>query len=86
MPPDFTTPTAAAPPRDHRRSGRRVAGRPAAHAAVVAAEFGVGETPKLKVGFLHNVSMSAPSDELLLPLGAYVQRALPRCYRVVVES
>jgi hypothetical protein len=40
----------------------------AAHAADVAADFGSRETPKLKVGFLHNLSASAPSDELLVPL------------------
>jgi hypothetical protein len=34
----------------------------------VSADFGAGETPKLKVGFLHNLSASAPSDEMLVPL------------------
>jgi xylan 1,4-beta-xylosidase len=41
---------------------------PGAQAASVSADFGTRETPKLKVGFLHNLSVSAPSDELLLPL------------------
>jgi hypothetical protein len=41
---------------------------PAAHAATVSADFRASETPKLKVGFLHNLSASAPSDELLTPL------------------
>lgn len=40
----------------------------AARAATVSADFRTGENPKLKVGFLHNLSVSAPSDELLLPL------------------
>jgi xylan 1,4-beta-xylosidase len=40
----------------------------AAHAANISANFGASETPKLKVGFLHNLSGSAPSDEMLLPL------------------
>jgi hypothetical protein len=39
-----------------------------AHAATLSADFGASETPKLKVGFLHNLSASAPSDEMLLPL------------------
>ena len=41
---------------------------PAAHAATVSADFRASETPELKVGFLHNLSASAPSDELLAPL------------------
>jgi xylan 1,4-beta-xylosidase len=40
----------------------------AARAATLSADFGASETPKLKVGFLHNLSASAPSDEMLLPL------------------
>jgi xylan 1,4-beta-xylosidase len=40
----------------------------AARAANISANFGASETPKLKVGFLHNLSASAPSDEMLLPL------------------
>lgn len=41
---------------------------PAAHAAGVSADFATRETPKLRLGFLHNLSLSAPSDDLLLPL------------------
>jgi xylan 1,4-beta-xylosidase len=41
---------------------------PAARAATVSGHFGASATPKLKVGFLHNLSASAPSDELLVPL------------------
>jgi xylan 1,4-beta-xylosidase len=40
----------------------------AAHAATVTADYGLRDTPKLKLGFLHNLSISAPSDDLLLPL------------------
>lgn len=40
----------------------------AARAATVSAGFRISETPKLKVSFLHNLSASAPSDELLVPL------------------
>jgi xylan 1,4-beta-xylosidase len=40
----------------------------AARAATLSADFGASETPNLKVGFLHNLSASAPSDEMLLPL------------------
>jgi hypothetical protein len=29
---------------------------PAAHAATLSADFGASETPKLTVGFLHNLS------------------------------
>jgi hypothetical protein len=35
---------------------------PAAHAASMAADFGARETPDLKVGFLHNLSVYAPTD------------------------
>jgi hypothetical protein len=38
----------------------------AAHAATLSTDFGASETPKLTVGFLHNLSASAPSDELLM--------------------
>jgi xylan 1,4-beta-xylosidase len=48
---------------------------PAARAATVAADFGVSEAPKLKVGFLHSLSESAPSDGLLLPLGPTAWRS-----------
>jgi hypothetical protein len=41
---------------------------PAAHPATVTADFGQRVTPKLKLGFLHNLSATAPSDDLLLPL------------------
>jgi xylan 1,4-beta-xylosidase len=41
---------------------------PAVRAASVSADFGTRETLTMKVGFLHNLSASAPSDELLLPL------------------
>jgi hypothetical protein len=41
---------------------------PATQAASVSADFGASETPNLKVGFLHNLSASAPTDELLVPL------------------
>jgi hypothetical protein len=41
---------------------------PAAHAATVSAHFRANEDPELKVGFLHNLSASAPSDEMLVPL------------------
>jgi hypothetical protein len=41
---------------------------PAARAATVSADFRISEAPKLKVGFLHNLSASAPGDELLVPL------------------
>ena len=34
----------------------------------MTADFGLRDTPKLKLGFLHNLSASAPSDDLLLPL------------------
>jgi xylan 1,4-beta-xylosidase len=47
---------------------------PAAQAATAAVDFGVSEAPKLKAGFLHNLSDSAPSDALLAPLG-------PRAWR-----
>jgi xylan 1,4-beta-xylosidase len=39
-----------------------------AEAVSVSADFASRETPKLRVGFLHNLSASAPSDDLLLPL------------------
>jgi xylan 1,4-beta-xylosidase len=48
---------------------------PAARAATVAADFGVSEAPKLRVGFLHNLSASAPSDGLLVPLGPTAWRS-----------
>jgi xylan 1,4-beta-xylosidase len=41
---------------------------PGAHAATVSTDFAAAQTPKLKVGFLHNLSASAPSDEMLVPL------------------
>jgi hypothetical protein len=41
---------------------------PAAHPATVTADFGERDAPKLKLGFLHNLSSTAPSDDLLLPL------------------
>jgi xylan 1,4-beta-xylosidase len=41
---------------------------PAANAATLSADFRAGETPKLRLGFLHNLSTSAPSDEMLVPL------------------
>jgi hypothetical protein len=41
---------------------------PTAHAATVSVGFRAIEAPVLKVGFLHNLSASAPSDELLVPL------------------
>jgi xylan 1,4-beta-xylosidase len=40
----------------------------AARAATVSVDFATRETPELKLGFLHNLSASAPDDELLLPL------------------
>jgi xylan 1,4-beta-xylosidase len=48
---------------------------PAARAATVAADFGVSEAPKLRVGFLHNLSVSAPSDGLVVPLGPTAWRS-----------
>jgi hypothetical protein len=48
---------------------------PPAQAATVGADFAVSEVPRLKVGFLHNLSESAPSDGLLAPLGPTAWRS-----------
>ena len=39
-----------------------------AQAATVSADFGAREHPRLKVGFLHNLTSASPTDELLLPV------------------
>ena len=41
---------------------------PAAHAATLSADFGTPEYPRLKLGFLHNLSVAKPADDVLLPL------------------
>jgi xylan 1,4-beta-xylosidase len=41
---------------------------PAANAATISADFGAIERPRLKVGFLHNLSAAKPTDDLLVPL------------------
>jgi hypothetical protein len=51
---------------------------PAARAATVSADFATPETPELKLGFLHNLSSTAPTDELLLPLRPTAWRSSER--------